>query len=267
MVSFMILNKWDNHALRLVLIVLGLSTLITLSFVHNTNEIQIINQTVINNKNTNSHDTGNETKNIHCEKLPFNLKRYEPAQHMIINKDKMLRLLILFSSFAEGNNIPYRLTEGTGLGAIRHHDMIPWDDDIDISIPNEYYQVTQKLLTKIIETNFTGLLKVWELSWYHGIIKLGYINDNNLINPPDYPYLDIFYPAGYYNETDTPKWAKAQNGKWFKHDFQSFLGIEEFNKFRYVFFYNENIDFANKLIFKIYYNLRKHEQHRLNTTV
>eukprot|EP01084_Bolivina_argentea_P304163 525233_1 len=218
-------------------------------------------------RETASRNDSNKTQNIYCQKLPLYLKRYETPKYMIRNKDKTLQLLILFSSFAEQNNIPYRLNGGTGLGALRHHGMIPWDDDIDISIPNEYYQVTKKLLIKTIETQFTGLLKVWEEQFYHGIIKLAYNNDNDPTISLDWPFLDIFYPEPYYNETDTPKWAKAQNGKWFKHDFQSFLGIEEFNKFRYVFFYNENIDFANKLIFKIYYNLRKHEQHRLNTTV
>ena len=35
------------------------------------------------------------------------------------------------------NGVPYQVHYGTLIGAMRHNDIIPWDDDIDILVPKE----------------------------------------------------------------------------------------------------------------------------------
>ena len=61
-----------------------------------------------------------------------------------------LDLLSEFQRVCKLHNIKYAVWAGTMLGAIRHKGFIPWDDDIDVSMPRPDIERLIQLIDEII---------------------------------------------------------------------------------------------------------------------
>lgn len=60
-------------------------------------------------------------------------------------KKRQIRMLEIFDKFCRVHEIPYFLSYGTLLGAIRHKGYIPWDDDVDVMVPRPYLKTLIRL--------------------------------------------------------------------------------------------------------------------------
>jgi lipopolysaccharide cholinephosphotransferase len=65
----------------------------------------------------------------------------------------MLEMLVEFDAICQKHKLQYWLDSGTLLGAVRHQGFIPWDDDIDLSMPIEDYLKFQEIAEDELSDN------------------------------------------------------------------------------------------------------------------
>lgn len=66
----------------------------------------------------------------------------------------MVDILIEFDRVCHDNGLTYWIDYGTLLGAVRHGGFIPWDDDIDVSMPSSDFQRFRKVAAKQLKQGF-----------------------------------------------------------------------------------------------------------------
>ena len=68
--------------------------------------------------------------------------------------EKLFGMLVMFDGICKKHGIRYFLDSGTAIGAVREHDFIPWDDDIDVAIMRSDYNKLRRVLKKELPSHY-----------------------------------------------------------------------------------------------------------------
>lgn len=81
---------------------------------------------------------------------------------------KLLKMAIAIKDILEENDIPYFITYGTLLGAVRHQGFIPWDDDFDFYLFEDSYDKGIKILKENLPAQYFIEDEESEPLYFHG---------------------------------------------------------------------------------------------------
>lgn len=147
-------------------------------------------------------------------------------------KQVMLNILIEFSKFCDEHNLMYFLDAGTLIGAVRHNGFIPWDDDIDVNMPQVDYDKFIEL-TRLSNGYLTGNIRVeYPEDSIYPFLKISDIRTVLIEYPERYPlevgvYMDIFPKYGIENKNWKSKLlCKCTESLWLLHHFNRYLIYE-----------------------------------------
>lgn len=112
---------------------------------------------------------------------------------------RQLDILLFIDRVCKENRIPYWLSSGTLIGAVRHGGFIPWDDDVDIEMMDKDYKRFCRVLYKKNNERFVLQNHKTDSDYYapygkvrdtHSCIKE--INSNDLWYRYKGLYVDVF---------------------------------------------------------------------------
>ena len=147
------------------------------------------------------------------------------------NGDIALKMLKDVTDLLDENDIPYWLEGGTLLGIIRENRLLPWDNDMDISIKEEYYE---KLLNIIKTLNYRVRFKEFEKDdepFKKGVKRLVKVRNSKFLFFRGEVSLDIFIK---FRKDDEYFWQVGHKKKSVDASFYEELITHQFNGKRYM---------------------------------
>ncbi len=97
--------------------------------------------------------------------------------------DYTIELFEVFKDFCLKNGLRYWAAFGTMLGAIRHNDFIPWDDDFDVFMPREDYEYLIKNFNNFCKNSKYNVLHYSKTKHYpYAIARLNNSTFNTIVD-------------------------------------------------------------------------------------
>src|SRR6218665_2112097 len=81
--------------------------------------------------------------------LDFSVEAYFVCPLTQHDKELLDRTFRVFITAVEGANLTYFIYGGTLIGSLRHHNRIPWDDDVDVIMRADDRPRIRKLLARM----------------------------------------------------------------------------------------------------------------------
>ena len=120
------------------------------------------------------------------------LRRLSLQEHQQV----LYEILYTVDNFCKEHKIRYCLAYGSLIGAVRHHGIIPWDDDIDIFMEREEYNRFEELFKKHPIKGYTLNSIHTTKGYYYPFIKFSkegtYVKEPFKYVPPIGINIDVF---------------------------------------------------------------------------
>lgn len=145
--------------------------------------------------------------------IPYEYEHWQssPLMPRSVNKCEhklMMELLKRFDQLARKYSLEYMMTDGTLLGSWRHHDLIPWDDDIDLLMSVKFkarLNLAIGLETPLSPSHVIEFYRRWDAPKEFEYYKFYFSSSPRFTEYPwRYPFIDLIF----YHENQTHIWQE-----------------------------------------------------------